>query len=44
VWLNPESTTYWNEPTITMVRKIFPMFELTIEGLQQAVKKLIVKR
>jgi hypothetical protein len=27
-----------------MVRKIFPMFELTIEGLQQAVKKLIVKR
>ncbi len=44
VWLNPESTTYWNEPTIAMVRKIFPMFELTIEGLQQAVKKLIVKR
>ncbi|MGD0353134.1 MAG: VWA domain-containing protein [Dehalococcoidia bacterium] len=44
VWLNPESTTYWNEPTVMMVRKIFPMFELTIEGLQQAVKKLIVKR
>jgi uncharacterized protein with von Willebrand factor type A (vWA) domain len=44
VWLNPESTTYWNEPTVAMVRKIFPMFELTIEGLQQAVKKLIVKR
>jgi uncharacterized protein with von Willebrand factor type A (vWA) domain len=44
VWLNPESTTYWNEPTIAMVRKMFPMFELTIEGLQQAVKKLIVKR
>jgi uncharacterized protein with von Willebrand factor type A (vWA) domain len=44
VWLNPESTTYWNEPTVMMVRKIFPMFELTIEGMQQAVKKLIVKR
>jgi uncharacterized protein with von Willebrand factor type A (vWA) domain len=43
-WLNPESTAYWNEPTVMMIRKIFPMFELTIEGLQQAVKKLIVRR
>ncbi len=43
-WLNPESTAYWNEPTIMTIRKIFPMFELTIEGLQQAIKKLIVKR
>jgi uncharacterized protein with von Willebrand factor type A (vWA) domain len=44
VWLNPEAPHYWNEPTVTMIRKIFPMFELTVEGLQQAVKKLIVKR
>lgn len=44
VWLNPESQAYWNEPTVAMIRKIFPMFELTIEGLQQAIKKLIVKR
>ncbi len=44
VWLNPEPKTYWNEPTVAMVRKVFPMYELTIEGLQQAVKKLIVKR
>jgi len=44
IWLNPEAPHYWKEPTVIMVRKIFPMFELTIEGLQQAVKKLIVKR
>ncbi|MBM3119511.1 MAG: VWA domain-containing protein [Chloroflexi bacterium] len=44
VWLNPESTNYWNEPTVLMIRKVFPMYELTIEGLQKAVKKLIVKR
>ncbi len=44
VWLNPEPASHWNEPTIMMIRKIFPMFELTIEGLHQAVKKLIVKR
>jgi uncharacterized protein with von Willebrand factor type A (vWA) domain len=43
VWLNPESINYWNEPTITMIKRIFPMFELSIEGLQKAVKKLIVK-
>ncbi len=44
VWLNPESPNYWSEPTVLMIRKIFPMYELTIEGLQKAVKKLIVKR
>jgi uncharacterized protein with von Willebrand factor type A (vWA) domain len=44
VWLNPEPASHWNESTIAMIRKIFPMFELTIEGLHQAVKKLIVKR
>ncbi len=43
VWLNPESTNYWNEPTVAMIRRIFPMFELTIEGLQKAIKKLVVK-
>jgi len=42
-WLNPEAPHYWNEPTVTMISKIFPMFELTIDGLQQAVKRLIVK-
>ncbi|MCX6009453.1 MAG: VWA domain-containing protein [Chloroflexi bacterium] len=42
-WLNPESQNYWNEPTVFMIRKVFSMFELTIEGLQQAVKKLIIK-
>jgi len=44
VWLNPESLHYWNQPTIQMIGKIFPMFELTIDGLERAVKKLIVKR
>ena len=44
VWLNPAETLYWNHPTIQMVGKLFPMFELTLEGLSRAVKKLIVKR
>ena len=43
VWLNPDSPRTWNHPTILMIGKIFPMFELTLEGLEQSVKKLIVK-
>jgi len=44
VWLNPEELHFWNHPTVLMVGKLFPMFELTLEGLNQAVKKLIVKK
>lgn len=47
VWLNPTayySRVAWNHPTILMTRNIFPMFGLTIDGLEQAVKKLTVKR
>ena len=43
-WLNPEELYYWNHPTVLMIGKLFPMFQLTIEGLGQAVKKLIVKK
>jgi hypothetical protein len=44
VWLNPEEPYYWNHPTVLMVGKLFPMFELTLDGLGQAVKKLVVKK
>ena len=44
VWLNPEEPDYWNHPTVLMVGKLFPMFELTLDGLGQAVRKLVVKR
>ncbi|MFC2065555.1 VWA domain-containing protein [Chloroflexota bacterium] len=44
VWLNPEEPRYWIHPTIRAVGKIFPMFPLTLDGLGEAVKKLIVKR
>jgi hypothetical protein len=29
---------------LAAISKVFPMYELTIEGLGQAIKKLIVKR
>lgn len=44
VWLNPEELHYWNHPTVIMVGKLFPMFELTLDGLEQGVKRLIVKK
>ncbi len=43
VWMNPTDPYYWNHPTVMMVQKLFPMFELTLDGIGQAVKKLVVK-
>ena len=44
VWLNPEPPHYWEHPTVSTVRRLFPMYELTLDGIDEAVKKLIVKR
>jgi uncharacterized protein with von Willebrand factor type A (vWA) domain len=44
VWINPTEPYYWNHPTVMLVEKFFPMFELTLDGLDQAVKKLVVKK
>jgi uncharacterized protein with von Willebrand factor type A (vWA) domain len=43
-WLNPSDPRIWIHPSIQMVGQVFPMLPLTIEGLEQAVKKLIVKK
>ena len=44
VWINPTESYYWNHPTVMLVEKFFPMFELTLDGLDQTVKKLVVKK
>jgi len=44
VWMNPESQRFWIHPTVQMIGKLFPMFPLTIDGLDEATKKLVVKR
>ncbi len=50
VWLNPIPSGGWDEKmnyralSISMVRKLFPMFELSISGLDQAVKRIKVSR
>lgn len=39
-WLNPMSERYWHHPTINAIGELFPMFELTLKGLDAAVTEL----
>ncbi|HIJ36412.1 MAG TPA: hypothetical protein HPP59_03945 [Deltaproteobacteria bacterium] len=44
VWLNPKMEVEWPYTrTISVIREIFPMFELTIDGLEEAVQHLMSK-
>ena len=40
VWLNPMPERYWRHPTISAISQVFPMFHLSLEGLDEAIKKL----
>jgi uncharacterized protein with von Willebrand factor type A (vWA) domain len=42
VWLNPQPESSWCYTwTIGAIGKIFPMFELTLDGLDKAVRHLM---
>ncbi len=41
VWLNPEPKDYWPQTTIQAVQTVFPMWELTVSGMEQAVEYLV---
>ena len=44
VWLNPKMADEWRYTrTIQVIREIFPMFELTLDGLEEAVTLLMSK-
>jgi hypothetical protein len=40
VWLNPEPPRYWEQGTPEVIRKVIPMYHLTIDGLGEAVRQL----
>jgi uncharacterized protein len=40
VWINPERPEIWDAPTISEIRRVFPMFALTLEGLDAMVEHL----
>jgi uncharacterized protein with von Willebrand factor type A (vWA) domain len=48
IWLNPIPENYWEQvygyQTINRVREVFPMFELSLEGLDKGIKKLMVRK
>lgn len=44
VWLNPAPPWEWDRVrTIGVVRQVFPMYELTLDGLEAAVRRLVAK-
>ena len=40
VWLNPDPPQYWAGGTCEVIRQVFPMYHLTIDGLGEAVTYL----
>ena len=47
-WLNPIPRAHWNMVegayTIALLKEVFPMFELTLDGLHASIKALISKK
>src|SRR5687768_7890274 len=42
VWLNPLPPKYWqNSTTVRLIGQLFPMYQLTVDGLEQAVDRLL---
>ncbi|HTY63569.1 MAG TPA: VWA containing CoxE family protein [Acidobacteriota bacterium] len=42
IWLNPEPSTWWpSVPSTRTIQKIFPMYELTLEGMRAGARALI---
>jgi uncharacterized protein len=40
VWMNPEPPRIWGAPSIHIIRTVFPMFPMTLDGLTEAVDVL----
>jgi uncharacterized protein with von Willebrand factor type A (vWA) domain len=43
LWLNPTPKLYWSHPTVEAIGSIFPMFELTLDGLNESIRCLLSK-
>lgn len=44
IWLNPDPPQYWGGGTTETIARVFPMYALTIDGLEQGLRKLAHKR
>ena len=43
IWLNPEKRDYWSAETIMAINHVFPMFPLTVQGLDEGIEELLKK-
>lgn len=43
MWLNPIPERHWNRSSIALVCQVFPMYELTLDGLDRGTQHLIRK-
>ena len=43
-WLNPEPRRFWRHTTVEAIAEQFPMFPLTLQGLDDAVSSLVKAR
>lgn len=41
IWLNPISSIQWQHQTVKAIKNIFPMYSLTIEGIEEGIKTLL---
>ncbi|MBI3782299.1 MAG: VWA domain-containing protein [Deltaproteobacteria bacterium] len=44
VWVNPEKKAYWDADTCRLIRRLFPMYHLSVDGLSEAVQALVGAR
>lgn len=40
-WLNPDPEGYWSNTTVKILRGLYPMFPLTLDGMGRAVRHLV---
>jgi uncharacterized protein with von Willebrand factor type A (vWA) domain len=43
-WINPDKPAYWDAHTVEIVRRLFPMFHLSSDGITDAVRALVGSR
>jgi uncharacterized protein with von Willebrand factor type A (vWA) domain len=39
-WLNPMNPRFWQHPSVSLIRRLFPMYPLTLEGVEQLARDL----
>lgn len=44
VWVNPDKPAYWDADTCRIIRRLFPMYQLSVDGLGEAVHALVGAR